>query len=167
MRSSREARAFARAHRADESDHLVSHGDEYVPEFRELRQSITKMNQVDERRSREHVVNDVVEFLGERVNVFTVVGCNEAGVQPAMEVASDFVTSSFEALDLVVVFVEVTQRSGELAQLIRAVAGVCCRGFEQLEEAVVGRHESETCEPTEHAPNAAALLSWGRKQSAR
>ena len=93
-----------------------------------------------------HVVHDVVEFLGESVDVFTVKGRDERRVEAVEDLTGQLVTALFALDDATVTALDVVE---VLEQLFEATGGIrnvlgCCA--EQVEERVVGGDELETHE---------------------
>ena len=88
----------------------------------------------------EHVVDDVVEPLGEGVDVLPVERRDERRVQPVEDVAGELVAAALagdHGVEPAALLVE------QLAQSLGALGDVDGRGGEQLEEAIVAREQSE------------------------
>ena len=92
----------------------------------------------------EHVVDDVVELLGQGVDVLTVERRDERGVEAPQDVAGQLVAALFAGDDRIDAGAAARPRLLEqLAQAAAAVGHVGRRGVEQVEEPVVGGEETE------------------------
>src|SRR3954465_11766375 len=100
----------------------------------ELRRTSLAIREVEERRGREHVVDDVVDLFSQRVNVLTIERRDKARVQTAQKVDGELVTSSFESPH---VFEKFFDEVGGCRQLLDgncALTGVVACGPEEVEE---------------------------------
>ena len=92
----------------------------------------------------EHIVDDVVELLGQLVDVLPVERRDEARVEPVEDLAGELVALPLTGYDPL----EATVAAGDdVAQVHGAVGDVGRRIGEQLEEPVIGRQQSEPHDP--------------------
>ena len=96
---------------ADEAVHLAGHDRQEVGELDDLGQGLLDADHVDDGGGREHVVDDIVKFFGEGVDVLPVIRGDEAGVEATQELDGDLVAAAFEGADLLVVVLDSTSET--------------------------------------------------------
>ena len=135
------AEPFHRLQSAHQRRHLVGHRHEQVRLLDQLGhlRHVT-VAEVEQVRDLEHVVDDVVELLGEGVDVLTIERGDEGRVQPLEDVARQRVTVGLAAVHGVrsdgLILQQVTEQT--------AARDHVCRGLiEQVEEPIVAGNETE------------------------
>ena len=141
MRIEVRRRALHRLEPVDEGDGLVGHLHEQIGLLLQLRHRRDVAGpQLEAVADLHHVVDDVVELLGEGVDVLAIERRDERRVEPPQDLADQLVAAPLAGDDRL----ETALRPVEqLAQPAGAVGHVGGRVVEQLEEPIVGRQQTE------------------------
>jgi hypothetical protein len=145
---------------------------EDVGEIADLGQRLLDAVQYEEVGGCLHLVDDVVELLGECVDVFAVERCHEARVEPAQDGAGHLVAVQLAIVDQVDQLLDVSRRRfgarlvgvvvEEITEAAGALGDVRSGLVEQRVEPVVARHE-----PKPHSSSSSRTARRGRRSSPR
>ena len=132
---------FIDSNRLDEGDRLVRHLHQQIGLLLQLRhRRDVAVPQLEPVADLHHVVDDVVELLGESVDVLAVERGDERRVETPQDLSDQLVAAPLAGDDgLETAFRPVEQ----LAQPASAVGHVGRRVVEQREEPIVGRQQTE------------------------